>query len=451
MNLEIYNKQIPKEALIIIDELEKAGYEAYIVGGCVRDMLMQREPNDWDITTSAKPEQVKNTFKRTYDTGIEHGTVTVILEKEHYEVTTYRIEKEYKDFRRPSGVSFVEEITLDLSRRDFTMNAIAYHPTRGFVDPYRGIEDIAGKRIVSVRSAEERFREDALRILRAVRFAAQLGFEIAADTIKGIKHCKELLAYISKERMREEFLKICLSERPSYIHVLHELQLLPYIMPEFDLAYETKQNHPHTIYNVAEHTIVAMEQSPKDKVIRLALLLHDIGKPYTKTTDIKGIDHFYNHPKVGAKLAQKILKDLRWDNNTIKEVSLLVTYHDYHIGKKIDKILIKQILGCMGEVLFDKLLCVQWADARAQNLNELSRKEEQINLAKELKKQIIENEECFSLKQLVINGADLLSIGVPKGTRIGEELNKVLEHVCIYPEDNKKEILLSIIKLTNLS
>lgn len=203
-----YNQKIPQEALVIINRLEVAGYEAYVVGGCVRDLLMGREPNDWDITTSAKPEEVKEVFEKTYDTGIEHGTVTVILDTEHYEVTTYRIEGEYKDFRRPDHVSFVEDIALDLSRRDFTMNAIAYHPDRGFVDPYNGMKHIKEQRIKSVREAKERFEEDALRILRGIRFSAQLDFQIESNTIKGIEECRHLLEYISKERVRDEFLKI---------------------------------------------------------------------------------------------------------------------------------------------------------------------------------------------------------------------------------------------------
>ncbi|MEG0712639.1 MAG: CCA tRNA nucleotidyltransferase, partial [Niameybacter sp.] len=336
-------REIPQDALYIIDTLEEHGYEAYVVGGCVRDMIMGRIPHDWDITTSAEPEDVKRVFKRTYDTGIQHGTVTVIVDTEHYEVTTYRIEGEYKDSRRPESVSFVEDITLDLSRRDFTMNAIAYHPVRGFVDPYNGRKHIEEGCIKSVRDAKERFTEDALRILRAVRFSAQLGFSIAPHTIEGIKACKHLLANISKERIRDEFLKICMSDTPEAIDTLKELGLLEYIIPEFLKTYETPQNHPHHIYGVAEHTLVAMKHSPKDQVIRLAVLLHDIGKPLTRTTDAKGIDHFYNHPQKSAEIAKDVLKDLRLDNQTIKEVTLLVSLHDYHLRKHISKFYLKEI------------------------------------------------------------------------------------------------------------
>lgn len=438
--------QIPKDALFIIDTLEKHGHEAYVVGGCVRDMIMGREPNDWDITTSAKPEEVKAAFKRTYDTGIQHGTVTVIVDKEHYEVTTYRIEGEYKDSRRPEHVSFVTDITLDLSRRDFTMNAIAYHPVRGFVDPYNGKKHIEQNLIKSVRDAKERFTEDALRILRAVRFSAQLGFKIDDNTIEGIKACKHLLKNISKERIRDEFLKICMSDRPEAIHTLYELGLLEYILPEFIPTYTTAQNHPHHLYDVAHHTIEAMRHTPKDEVLRLSMLLHDIGKAKVRATDKKGIDHFYGHPEVSAEIAKKVLKDLRLDNQTIKEVTLLVSYHDYHLRQKITKVYIKEILKVTGEVLFDQLLLVNEADARAQSLDKLPMKLEQIAYVRKLKEEIVVNHECYNLKMLAINGGDLIKEGIAPGKAVGEALEKALKYVIKYPEKNIKEVLVEYIK-----
>ena len=434
-------REIPQDALYIIDTLEQHGFEAYVVGGCVRDMIMGRIPNDWDITTSAKPEDVKSVFKRTYDTGIQHGTVTVIVDTEHYEVTTYRIEGEYKDSRRPESVSFVEDITLDLSRRDFTMNAIAYHPVRGFIDPYNGQKHIKEECIKSVRDAKERFTEDALRILRAVRFAAQLGFKISNNTIEGIKACKHLLANISKERIRDEFIKICMSDSPEAINMLYELGLLEYILPEFIKAYETPQNHPHHIYNVAQHTLVAMKHTPKDEVLRLAVLLHDIGKPLTRTTDAKGIDHFYNHPEKGADIAKRVLKDLRLDNQTIKEVTLLVSLHDYHLRKKINKFYIKQILKVTGEELFDKLLIINEVDAKAQNPDKYLEKEKMIQIIREMKEEIVANEECYNLKMLKVNGGDLIKMGITPGKAVGEKLEELLTYVMKHPEANDKATL----------
>ena len=433
---------IPKNVLEIINTIENAGHEAYIVGGCVRDMLMQRAPNDWDITTSAKPEVIKELFNRTYDTGIQHGTVTVVLNKEHYEITTYRIEGEYEDFRRPQSVSFVDDITLDLSRRDFTMNAIAYHPIRGFMDPYNGRQDIKNKCIRSVRDANERFREDALRILRAIRFSAQLGFIIEEDTLRGIASCKELLVHISKERMRDEFIKICISPSPSHIHKLYELQLLSYIVPEFIKAYNVPQNHPHHIYNVAYHTIVAMEHTPQDSLLRLTLFLHDVGKVDTRTTDKKGVDHFYNHAEESVKITQKVLKDLRLDNHTIRDVSLLIAYHDHHLKNPISKISIKKLLSYIGPELFDQLMLVQTADVKAQNPKKLKPKLEMITLQKAIKKEVIKKGECYSKSMLAITGNDLIENGIPQGKYIGALLDETLNYVIQKPEENKKKVLI---------
>lgn len=438
-----YNEQIPKEAICIIDTIEKAGYEAYIVGGCVRDLLMGRTPHDWDITTSAKPEQIKEVFKRTYDTGIKHGTVTVILNEEHFEVTTYRIEGEYKDFRRPEEVSFVEDITLDLSRRDFTMNAIAYHPVRGFMDPYNGQEAIKKGCISSVRCAKERFTEDALRILRAVRFSAQLGFSIDEDTLCGIKACKELLTHISKERVRDEFIKICISDRPTHINLLKDLGLLEYIIPEFIKTYDTPQNHPHHIYNVAQHTLVSMENIEPTIRLRLTMLLHDIGKAYTHTTDKQGIDHFYNHPPKSVELAGKILRELKLDNRMIKEVSSLVNFHDYHIKRTIDKVYVKKVLMEIGPELFDELMKVQLADAKAQNLEKLEPKIKGIEKQKKLKEEVMAHNEPYNKAMLAITGSDLLEAGMPKGKEIGWLLDQALDKVIHDPSFNEKDKLMN--------
>ncbi|MDF2615130.1 MAG: tRNA nucleotidyltransferase [Clostridia bacterium] len=441
-----YNEKIPKNVLEIINAIENAGYEAYVVGGCVRDMLMQRTPNDWDITTSAEPESIKKIFNRTYDTGLQHGTVTVVLNKEHYEVTTYRIEGEYKDFRRPQSVSFVDDITLDLSRRDFTMNAIAYHPNRGFIDPYSGREDIKNKCIRSVRDAEERFREDALRILRAIRFSAQLGFVIEENTLIGIENCKDLLDHISKERIRDEFIKICLSPNAAYIHKLYDLGLLDYIVPEFIRAYHMPQNHPHHIYNVAYHTIAAMENTPQDRLLRLTLFLHDIGKVDTRTTDKKGIDHFYDHAEVSVKVAQKVLKTLRLDNHTIRDVCLLIQYHDYHLKSHVSKVSIKKVLSHIGPDLFDQLMLVQLADVKAQNPVKLKPKLEMIEQQKIIKEEIIKKGECYNKAMLAITGQDLVECGIPKGPFIGELLEAALQYVIEKPSMNEKQVLIEYCK-----
>ena len=322
------------------------------------------------------------------------------------------------------------------------MNAMAYHPTRGFVDPYNGRKHIAEQTIKSVREAKARFTEDALRILRAVRFAAQIGFKIEPQTIEGIKACKGLLVNISKERIRDEFLKICVSDHPEYIDVLYELELLPYILPEFIPAYTTPQRNPHHIYDVAKHTIYTMKGVQKKPMIRLAALLHDIAKPQTWTTDKKGRDHFYTHPEKGAVIAKAVLKDLRLDNQTIHQVSELVRYHDYQMVYPLSRVEVKKLLGIIGEDLFDDLLELNRADVKAQNPDQLETKLERIELTRQVKVAVVEARECYSIKQLVINGKDLIVAGYPKGKEIGEQLEKALEYVLEHPERNEKEQLM---------
>lgn len=442
--------ELPSEVRIMLYTLNKAGHEAYIVGGCVRDALMGRVPNDWDITTSATPDIVKRVFPKTYDTGLKHGTVTVRINSKSYEVTTYRVEGDYEDYRRPSSVEFVGDIALDLGRRDFTMNAMAYHPSEGFIDPYNGMEDINNASIRSVRDPEERFTEDALRILRGVRFSAQLGFTIEEETLAGMLKCAHLLEHISMERIREEMMKILLSDRPEKLMDMHQWDLLQYVLPELIECFYTPQNHPHHSYDVGVHTIKAIQQMPKDPVLRLAMLLHDIGKPATHTRDGMGIDHFYGHVPVGVKMSKDILRRLRFDNETIKKVTTLVEYHDFHIGKELTRNSIKEVLYRIGEELFEKLLIIQEADARAQNPQKLGPKLEVLNETRVVYKEIIASQECYTIKGLAIDGKDIASLGIKPGREIGEGLQRALEYVIKHPHHNNKQHLLDLIKQQNI-
>ncbi|MGL4362342.1 MAG: CCA tRNA nucleotidyltransferase [Cellulosilyticaceae bacterium] len=438
-----YNEKLPKDAIYIIEQLEKAGFEAYIVGGCVRDLLMSRTPHDWDITTSAKPEEVKLIFPRTYDTGIEHGTVTVIVAKEHYEVTTYRIEGEYKDCRHPEAVLFVEDLTQDLSRRDFTMNAIAYHPKRGFVDPYNGMQHILEKKIVSVRNATERFSEDALRILRAVRFHTQIGFDIEAQTAIGIQECKHLLENISKERIREEFIKMMMSDRPEFLSLLNEWGLLKYIMPQYMPAFHTVLKAKYKEKTVAKHSIAALKKSPKDLVVRLSLLLHDLGKASEYNPKPRGVGHV----KISSQMAKEILKELRFDNQTINDVYTLISTHDWYSHIDITKIRVKLLMKDIGSELFDKMISLNRNDIMAQDGKKMLEKLEKIKQAENFKQNIIEDGDCYTLKMLAIDGRDLIECGVPKGKEIGEYLLRGLEYVIENPKANQKENILEYLQL----
>lgn len=438
--------ELPSEVRIILYTLNKAGHEGYIVGGCVRDALMGRIPEDWDITTSATPDIVKGIFPKTYDTGLKHGTVTVRVNSKNYEITTYRVEGDYKDYRRPSCVEFVRDIALDLGRRDFTMNAIAYHPNEGFIDPYQGMEDINDGIIRSVRDPQERFTEDALRILRGVRFSAQLGFKIEEETLAGMLKCAHLLGHISMERIREEMMKILLSDRPEKLMDMYHWDLLQYVLPELIACFDTPQNHPHHSYNVGIHTIKAVQQMPKDPAIRLAMLLHDIGKPPTHTRDKKGIDHFYGHVPLGAKMSKEILRRLRFDNETIRQVTTLVEYHDFHIEKKLTRNSIKDVLCRIGEELFEKLLAIQEADARAQNPHKLAPKLQVLEETRVVYKEIIASEECYTIRDLAIDGKDIASLGIKPGRQVGALLEKALQYVIKYPDQNNKQQLLEMIK-----
>lgn len=438
--------EIPSAVQIILYTLNQAGYEAYIVGGCVRDAIMGRKPNDWDVTTSATPNIVKSIFPKTYDTGLKHGTVTVRINNESYEITTYRTEGEYKDYRRPSSVEFVDDITIDLSRRDFTINSIAYHPKEGFVDPYLGIEDINQGLIRAVGKAEERFTEDALRILRGIRFSAQLGFIIEDETLEGMLKCAHLLEHISQERIRDELMKILISKKPEKLLDMYNWDLLQYMLPELILCFYTPQNHPHHSYNVGIHTIKSIQAVPQDSVLRLTMLLHDIGKPATHTRDEKGIDHFYGHVPVSVEISKQILKRLRFDNDTIKQVTTLVKYHDFHIQAKVTENSIKEVLCEIGEDLFEKLLIIQEADARAQNPKKLQEKLKALKKRRAIYKDIVAKGDCYSMKDLAINGKDIVALGIKPGKEIGELLDIALQYVIKHPDRNNKEHLLQRIK-----
>ena len=434
--------ELPTEVKYIIDTIQTAGYEAYAVGGCVRDSLLGREPDDWDITTSATPLQVKELFRRTIDTGIQHGTVTVMLDKEGFEVTTYRIDGEYEDSRHPKEVLFTPNLEEDLKRRDFTINAMAYNELTGIVDLFGGRKDIEKKLIRCVGNAEHRFTEDALRIMRAVRFSAQLGYTIEEETKKAIQKLAPNLKNISAERIQVELVKLVTSAHPDYLRIAYETGITKVILPEFDRAMETPQNNPHHRYTVGEHTLQSMKAIEEDKVLRLAMLFHDIGKPQAKTTDEAGVDHFHGHPAISEEETKKILRRLKFDNDTIYKVSKLALYHDY--GKSVEptKRIVRRAIHKIGEDIFPLLFPVKQADMDAQSDFERDRKQQNLIAWKVLYEEILAKQECVSLKTLAVTGKDLLAAGVAPGKAVGDTLNKLLELVLDAPSCNTKEYLL---------
>ncbi len=431
---------LPVNVKEIITTLENAGYEAYAVGGCVRDTLLNKEPDDWDITTSATPEEAKALFPRTIDTGIQHGTITVLMGKETYEVTTYRIDGEYEDSRHPKEVIFTSNLLEDLKRRDFTINAMAYNDRSGIVDAFDGMKDLENKIIRCVGNPRERFTEDALRMMRAVRFSGQLGYEIEPATAEAIKELAPTLSRISAERICTELVKLMMSDHPDYLKKAYELGMTKVFMPEFDDAMETIQNNPHHCYNVGEHILHSLTNVRKDKVLRLAMLFHDLGKARTRTTDEKGIDHFYGHVEESARIADDIMKRLRFDNDTRHKVVKLVKYHDLDMAltpKGVRKAIVK-----LSEELFPLLLEVQRADFMAQSMYKRDEKEAELAEIERLYARILEEQNCVSLKTLAVTGSDLIAAGMKPGKEIGEVLQKLLEEVLEEPALNTKEVLL---------
>ena len=431
--------QLPEKVKVIIQTLEAAGYEAYAVGGCVRDSVLGRIPADWDITTSALPEQVKELFHRTIDTGIEHGTVTVMMDKEGFEVTTYRIDGEYRDHRHPEQVNFTGELKEDLRRRDFTINAMAYNDRCGMVDAFGGIEDLKHGVIRCVGVAGERFEEDALRILRAVRFAAQLGFEIEKETADAARALAGNLKDISAERIQTELVKLLVSPHPEMLRTAYELGITRVVLPEFDVMMETPQHHPHHMYSVGEHTLKALEFTDPEKVLRLSVLFHDFGKPQTRTT-VDGVDHFHGHANVSAQETVRIMRRLKCDNATMDQVKRIVLYHDAR--PQPDERQIRRLLHRAGEDIFPGLFQVMGADILAQS--EYRKIEKLVNLERvhQVYDEILKRKDCISLKNLQVTGKDLIAAGMEPGKKIGEILNQMLEDVLETPEHNEREYLL---------
>ncbi len=443
---------LPGEVELIISELEKKGFEAWAVGGCIRDCILKKKPLDWDITTSAKPEDIKAVFRRTADTGIQHGTVTVLIKDKSFEVTTYRLDGKYEDSRHPSEVTFTSDLIEDLKRRDFTINAMAYNKRAGLVDAFDGIKDIEKRLIRAVGSTRERFKEDALRIMRAVRFSACLDFEIEKNTFEAIRNEASNLKKISAERIREELVKLLASPHPEKLLDLSECGITNVILPELDRALETEQNNKHHQYTVGIHTIEALKYSVTfdgeltyaDRVIlRLTMLLHDMGKPSVKTTDPEGVDHFKGHSAVSVELGEDILKRLKFDNATINRVLKLVKYHDHR--KESSPVNVRHTIVDIGRDLMPLWFKVRRCDVMAQSTYIRKQKLEEIESFEKVYEQVLRDGDCLSVAELRLNGNDLMEHGVPAGKEVGRTLSALLEAVLEDPSLNTREKLLELV------
>lgn len=433
---------IPADANELIHTLQNNGHSAYIVGGCVRDSILGRTPHDWDICTSATPSEMLEIFKdkKIIETGLQHGTVTVVVNGEHYEITTYRIDGIYSDNRRPDTVTFTDKLVEDLRRRDFTINAMAYNDEEGLIDPFNGMEDIKYKKISCVGCAEDRFGEDALRILRAIRFAAQLEFTIMPGTDREIHKQYKNLENISIERINSEFCKIASSD-DFCVELLLYKNVFSLFIPELKDMFDFPQNNPWHIWDVFGHTIHAVEYCDSDDlVVRLAVFFHDFGKPHSYQDGEDGIRHFKGHGKVSADMTDSIMKRLRFDNETRNNVVELVSYHDatFEVGKKY----VKRWLNKIGEKQFRRLLQVKKADNKAQNLELSSDRIKELSEIESLIDEVLQEDECFSLKDLAVNGKDLIGVGYKAGKELGNTLNKLLQLVIDGDCPNEKEKLL---------
>ncbi len=436
---------IPVYVERVLDKLEANGFSAYIVGGSVRDMLLGKTPSDYDIATDALPEEIEGVFKdyKTIEVGKKFGTIVVVQEECNIEVTTFRQDGKYVDGRRPEEVFFSKDLKDDLSRRDFTINSLAYNKNTGIIDYFNGVEDLKNKIIKTVGDPEERFKEDYLRILRAVRFATQLGFTIEEKTFNACKLYSKYLSNISMERIQDEFFKIILSDKPSKgIRLLKDINALDVFLPELVDAVGFNQHNPHHDKEVFEHILCVVDKVEAILHLRLAALFHDIAKPHTLTIDEKGVGHFYGHDKLGAKMARTILKRLKASNEIIEKVTLLIDKHMTQHADYKEKGL-KKLLAILGEDEIFTLLKLQKADRLCSNVNadisDLIDREKKI-------KEIIEKKEPYTIKHLAINGNDLINLGYNKGKIIGEILNYLLKRVMEKPELNEKEKLIQIVK-----
>lgn len=431
---------MPKNVDIAINLLQSAGFEAYAVGGCVRDSLLGKTPNDWDITTSAKPEDMKSVFADFHciDTGIKHGTVTVVIDGEPLEITTFRLDGEYEDNRHPKSVTFTSNLGADLGRRDFTVNAMAYSKMTETVDLFGGQNDLKNKIIRCVGDPDRRFNEDALRILRALRFASALDFEIEEKTAQSLlKNCA-LLGNISEERIAKELLKLVCGKGAKRI-LTDFAPVLFEILPELQPMYKNSHDNPHHCYDICEHTLIAVESIDPEPTLRFAMLLHDCGKPAVKKFDENGVAHFYGHQRISAEISAQILARLKVSNKFRDEILFLVSNHDrwelYENTEKMPRYLSK--FGLDGVL---KLLKVMRADVLAQS-PEYRYRLDQIADAEEVAKNLAAQKPCLSLRELQINGRTLMDIGIPQGRKLGAVLAQLLDEVIDGVTKNTQEAL----------
>ena len=432
---------LPYHARFIIERLQQNGYSCYAVGGCVRDSILGREPADWDFTTSALPEEIEGVFAdcRTLNFGKQFGTIGIMLDNDQFEVTTYRVDGDYTDSRHPDAVSFSDSLKDDLSRRDFTINAMAYNDTDGLIDCFGGLKDLQYGVIRCVGVATNRFAEDALRILRALRFASTLGFSIEASTSDAIISGRKMLSAIANERITSELLKLLCGEKVDFI-LRRYRNVFTVFIPELLGTFDFEQNTKHHNRDVYRHTVAAVKNIEPDPMLRTTMLFHDIGKPMSRTTDKHGVSHYKNHPILGAAMTEEILRRLCLPRRFIDEVTTLIRWHDVRV--KPDPIQIKRLLSELGADMIFKLFKVQLADIMAQSMYLREEKLATLSASKAETQRIIGSGECYNLRMLAVNGSDLIHIGITSGEKIGQVLHRLLDKVITGELENDKSVLI---------
>ncbi len=446
-----YDLTLPVHVSDLIRRLNESGFSAYVVGGCVRDSLLGLDPHDWDICTSAMPEQMREVFRgmRTVETGLKHGTLTVVVDHVPYEVTTFRVDGDYTDHRHPDSVRFVDDLTQDLARRDFTVNAMAWSPDTGLADPFGGQRDLAAKLIRCVGEAEQRFDEDALRVLRALRFAAVYDFAIGPGTSAALREKAPDLKHVAGERIRVELLKLLCGRAAG--RVLREYpEVLSEIIPEIRpmIGYD-QQNHHHS-YDLWEHTVRGLEGVPADPVLRLTMLLHDTGKPVVRTTDEKGEGHYKGHPKVSEQIARRTAETLRLDNAFRDRLCTLVLHHDTPLRTQsgeinTDRSFLLRRLNKFGEEDLRALFLIHRSDRIATGYTTQEREDARLKERMAALDALLAERPCFTLKDLAVNGRDLTAAGL-KGKAVGDALQALLDAVMDGRLPNEKDSLLSALK-----
>jgi tRNA nucleotidyltransferase (CCA-adding enzyme) len=440
--ISISRTPIPDEVLTVLNTLQSNGYPSYLVGGCVRDFILNKQPKDYDICTRALPEQVKTLFPKVVDTGIKYGTVTVLTNGFPVEVTTFRKVVYNPDGPRATEIVYGTDASADVRKRDFTINGLLFDGNQ-IIDYVGGESDIKNRIIRAIEDPNDRFGEDPLRMMRAIRFRCQLGFEIEPATLEAMGHQAKLAEKLSQERIRDELNKILLSAYPNEgFRLLHQTGLLKQILPELELCFGFQQQNPYHTQDVFEHILNVVKNSPPELNIRWAALFHDIGKPDTFSLDGNGIGHFYEHHLKSCDLAETILNRLKFDRKSIRQVTILVREH-MNLLKTMKRSALKRLINRVGAENYEALLELQIADVkRAKTTEEI----EELHRVKARIQAILQKQEPLNLRELAINGDDLKALGIEPGKMMGRILRDLLEKVIDNPELNTRERLLDIVE-----